>query len=63
MDSPIDDAIAEAKAQASRLPVIVPVRRLSMSDLEAGSLDVESWLQVDIDKSQELTKVRSSRFL
>jgi hypothetical protein len=60
MDSPIDDAIAEAKAQASRLPVVVnaPARKLTMSDLEAGSLDVESWLQVDkyglhLDKSQE----------
>jgi hypothetical protein len=58
MDSPIDDAIAEAKAQAARLPAIVPVRKLSMSDLEASSLDVESWLQVDkyglhLDKSQE----------
>jgi hypothetical protein len=58
MDSPIDDAIAEAKAQASRLPAIIPARKLGMSDLEAGSLDVESWLQVDkyglhLDKSQE----------
>jgi hypothetical protein len=28
MDSPIDDAIAEAKAQAARLPAIIPARRL-----------------------------------
>ncbi len=58
MDSPIEDAIAEAKAQASRLPAIINVRKLTMSDLEASSLDVESWLQVDkyglhLDKSQE----------
>jgi hypothetical protein len=46
MDSPIDDAIAEAKAQAAQLPAI-PIRKLTMFDLEAGSLDVESWLQVD----------------
>jgi hypothetical protein len=58
MDSSIDDAIAEAKAQASRLPVIINARKLTMSDLESSSLDVESWLQVDkyglhLDKSQE----------
>ncbi len=58
MDSLIDEAIAEAKAQASRLPVIINARKLTMSDLEASSLDVESWLQVDkyglhLDKSQE----------
>ena len=47
MNSPIDDAIAEAKAQASRLPAIINARKLTMSDLEASSLDVESWLQVD----------------
>ena len=57
MDSPIDDAIAEAKAQASQLPA-VPIRKLTMFDLEVGSLDVESWLQVDryglhLDRSQE----------
>jgi hypothetical protein len=46
MDSPIDDTIAEAKAQASQLPAI-PIRKLTMFDLEVGSLDVESWLQVD----------------
>ncbi len=63
MDSSIEDAIAKAKTQASRLPVIINARKLTMSDLESSSLDVESWLQVDIDKSQELTKVRSSRFL
>ena len=58
MDSPIEDAIAEAKDQASRLPVIINPRKLTMSDLESSSLDVESWLQVDkyglhLDKSQE----------
>src|SRR4051812_2107215 len=58
MDSSIDDAIAEAKAQASRLPAIINARKLTMSDLEASSLDVQSWLQVDkyglhLDKSQE----------
>ena len=58
MDSSIDDAIAKAKAQASRLPVIINARKLTMSDLESSSLDVESWLQVDkyglhLDKSQE----------
>jgi hypothetical protein len=57
MDSPIDDAIAEAKAQAFQLPAI-PIRKLTMFDLEVGSLDVESWLQVDryglhLDRSQE----------
>ena len=54
----IDEAIAKAKAQASRLPVIINARKLTMSDLESSSLDVESWLQVDkyglhLDKSQE----------
>lgn len=56
----IDEAIAKAKAQTpDRLPApLTPVRRLTMHDLEVGSLDVTSWLQVDkyglhIDKSQE----------
>ena len=58
MDSLIDDAITKAKAQAARLPAIIPIRKLTMSDLEASSLDVQSWLQVDkyglhLDKSQE----------
>ena len=37
----IDEAIAKAKAQASRLPAIINARKLTMSDLEIGSLDVE----------------------
>lgn len=58
MDSSIDEAIAKAKAQATRLPAIINARKLTMSDLESSSLDVESWLQVDkyglhLDKSQE----------
>src|SRR3954468_24348663 len=58
MDSLIDDAITKAKSQAVRLPAIIPIRKLSMADLEASSLDVQSWLQVDkyglhLDKSQE----------
>jgi len=36
MDSSIDDAIAKAKAQAVRLPVIINARKLTMSDLERG---------------------------
>jgi hypothetical protein len=61
MDSPIEDAIAKAKAQASRLPVIINARKLTMSDLKSSSLDVESWLQVDkyglhLDKSQEAAR-------
>ena len=47
MDSSIDEAIAKAKAQATRLPAIINARKLTMSDLESSSLDVESWLQVD----------------
>ena len=33
MDSSIDEALAKAKTQASRLPVIINARKLTMSDL------------------------------
>jgi len=38
MDSPIDDAIAGAKAQAARLPVIVPIRRLAVMSFRQGQV-------------------------
>lgn len=47
----IDEAIAQAKASASAMTTTsvpqVPVRKLTMDDLDAGSIDVASWMQVD----------------
>ena len=52
LTSTIDQAIAAAKAQATAITQTAgvpatPARKLTMNDLDAGSIDVAGWLQVD----------------
>jgi hypothetical protein len=56
LSTSIDDAIAAAKASANAMtPAAIsggslpatPARKLTMADLDAGSIDVATWLQVD----------------
>ena len=61
MDLSINEALAKAKTQASRLLVIINARKLTMSDLESSSLDVESGCRSTNTASTSTSRRRHSR--